>query len=61
MLIHKLLEDTDSEVHPDARARHNMMKRVIPFSSVTTQCSPSGESPEGQGDKAALLCYKALI
>jgi hypothetical protein len=52
MLIPKLLEDADSEVRPDARTRRNMMKMVIPFSSVTTQCSLSGKSPEGQGDKS---------
>jgi len=36
--IPKPLEDADSEVSPDARARRNMMRMVIPFSNVTTQC-----------------------
>jgi len=49
--IPKLPEDADSEFRPDARTRRNMMRMVIPFSSVTTQCSRSGESPEGQDDK----------
>jgi hypothetical protein len=49
--IPKLPEDEDAEFRPDARTRRNMMRMVIPFPSVTTQCSLSGESPEGQDDK----------
>jgi len=36
--IPKPLEDADSEVSPDAGTRRNMMRMVIPFSNVTTQC-----------------------
>jgi hypothetical protein len=51
LLIPKLFEGADSEFRPDERTRRNMIRMVIPFSSVATLCSFSGESSEGQGDK----------
>jgi hypothetical protein len=53
MLLLKLLED--AEIRSDPITRRDIIKIVILFLSVTTQCSLSGESPEGQGDKSCSL------
>jgi len=54
--IPKPLQDTDSELSPDARTRRNTMRMVFPFQVLQRRNSFRAKLPEGKPINDDLRC-----